>query len=288
MKKFAYAALAVMMVMSATACGKKDKSETAAAAAQETVSPETVAEKEQGNHSTSGTVQKADNSQVQIEMDDGTSMNFDITNAKVNQKYGLMPGDEVTIWYDSEELTDGMPLTAVEINVPFEYTSEAYDNDPMGYGKITKIDDKSITILEEEGRDEEDVPEGYPVDGNEYTFVRPSYGYVIGEPKVGDYAEVDFLGDVTDNAIGYRIVTEEAMERDDDSSDVRALVGTMGDIDEDGIFDLTTEEGTTFHFTTDAKAELIEKAKSAKGKKVTVSYSDSIRMRVTTCENIME
>jgi hypothetical protein len=99
---------------------------------------------------------------------------------------------------------------------------------------------------------------------------------------------VDFLGDLSSNAAAYRIVTQDAMENDENASDVRALIGTMGEVDEDGLFDLTTDEGTTFHFTTEGNAELIKKAKDAKGKKVTVSYSDSIRMRVTTCDNIAE
>ena len=287
MKKFTYAALAAMMVMSVAACGKKEKAADTSAL-QETVSSETVAAAEQAKNSCTATIQKADDSQIQVELDDGSSMNFNIKNAKVNQKYGLMPGDEVTLWYDADELSDGMELKAVEMNVPFELTSENYDQDPMGYGQITNIDDKSITIKEEEGRSEEDVPDGYPVDGKEYTFTRPSYGYVIGEPKKGDYAEVDFLGDLSSNAAAYRIVTQDAMENDENASDVRALIGTMGEVDEDGLFDLTTDEGTTFHFTTEGNAELIKKAKDAKGKKVTVSYSDSIRMRVTTCDNIAE
>jgi preprotein translocase subunit YajC len=287
MKKFTYAALAAMMVMSVAACGKKEKAADTSAL-QETVSSETVAAAEQAKNSCTATIQKADDSQIQVELDDGSSMNFNIKNAKVNQKYGLMPGDEVTLWYEADELSDGMELKAVEMNVPFELTSENYDQDPMGYGQITNIDDKSITIKEEEGRSEEDVPDGYPVDGKEYTFTRPSYGYVIGEPKKGDYAEVDFLGDLSSNAAAYRIVTQDAMENDENASDVRALIGTMGEVDEDGLFDLTTDEGTTFHFTTEGNAELIKKAKDAKGKKVTVSYSDSIRMRVTTCDNIAE
>lgn len=287
MKKFTYAALAAMMVMSVAACGKKEKAADTSAL-QETVSSETVAAAEQAKNSCTATIQKADDSQIQVELDDGSSMNFNIKNAKVNQKYGLMPGDEVTLWYEADELSDGMELKAVEMNVPFELTSENYDQDPMGYGQITNIDDKSITIKEEEGRSEEDVPDGYPVDGKEYTFTRPSYGYVIGEPKKGDYAEVDFLGDLSSNATAYRIVTQDAMENDENASDVRALIGTMGEVDEDGLFDLTTDEGTTFHFTTEGNAELIKKAKDAKGKKVTVSYSDSIRMRVTTCDNIAE
>lgn len=287
MKKFTYAALAAMMVMSVAACGKKEKAADTSAL-QETVSSETVAAAEQAKNSCTATIQKADDSQIQVELDDGSSMNFNIKNAKVNQKYGLMPGDEVTLWYEADELSDGMELKAVEMSVPFELTSENYDQDPMGYGQITNIDDKSITIKEEEGHSEEDVPDGYPVDGKEYTFTRPSYGYVIGEPKKGDYAEVDFLGDLSNNAAAYRIVTQDAMENDESASDVRALIGTMGEVDEDGLFDLTTDEGTTFHFTTEGNAELIKKAKDAKGKKVTVSYSDSIRMRVTTCDNIAE
>ncbi len=287
MKKFTYAALAAMMVMSVAACGKKEKAADTSAL-QETVSSETVAAAEQAKNSCTATIQKADDSQIQVELDDGSSMNFNIKNAKVNQKYGLMPGDEVTLWYEADALSDGMELKAVEMSVPFELTSENYDQDPMGYGQITNIDDKSITIKEEEGRSEEDVPDGYPVDGKEYTFTRPSYGYVIGEPKKGDYAEVDFLGDLSSNAAAYRIVTQDAMENDENASDVRALIGTMGEVDEDGLFDLTTDEGTTFHFTTEGNAELIKKAKDAKGKKVTVSYSDSIRMRVTTCDNIAE
>ena len=273
--------------MSVAACGKKEKAADTSAL-QETVSSETVAAAEQAKNSCTATIQKADDSQIQVELDDGSSMNFNIKNAKVNQKYGLMPGDEVTLWYEADELSDGMELKAVEMNVPFELTSENYDQDPMGYGQITNIDDKSITIKEEEGRSEEDVPDGYPIDGKEYTFTRPSYGYVIGEPKKGDYAEVDFLGDLSSNAAAYRIVTQDAMENDENASDVRALIGTMGEVDEDGLFDLTTDEGTTFHFTTEGNAELIKKAKDAKGKKVTVSYSDSIRMRVTTCDNIAE
>ena len=294
MKKWLYTVLAATIVLSLAACGGEKKEETKA---QETASESSAADDGvgvDGDSSIAGpvdvsgmsefqaTVQKADDKKLTVEYEDGTSITVDITEAFVNPAWELMPGDEVTIFFegDTEVPADGAKVAEVVMAVPYEYTSEDYSSEPQVYGKIVKLDDKSITICEDEGINSENGPK----DGVEYTFKITSYATTVGEPKVGDYAQALYIGELgSDSAVTYRICTEDMME--DPASDVFEIKGTLAQF-KTGIIYLKTDDGDVFGFTVDGDDALAKLAQESTGKKVKISYTDSIRMRVSTCNGI--
>ena len=78
-------------------------------------------------------------------------MTFDISEAYVNPAWQLMTGDEVNVYFEGEEPTDGMKVLEVAMAVPYEYTSESYDEDPQVYGEVTAVSADSISVVENEG-----------------------------------------------------------------------------------------------------------------------------------------
>ncbi|ETP73527.1 hypothetical protein UYO_0467 [Lachnospiraceae bacterium JC7] len=295
MKKWLYTALAAMMVVSLAACSGEKKEETKA---QETTASENTSGSDglgvDGDSSIAGpvdvsgmaefqaTVQKVDGTKLTVEYEDGTSITVDTTDAFVNPAWELMPGDEVTIFFegDTDVPADGAKVAEVVMAVPYEYTSEDYSSEPQVYGEIVKIDDKSVTIREDEGINSDDGPK----DGEEYTFKIPSYATTVGEAKVGDYAQALYIGKLgSDSAVTYRICTEEMME--DPASEVFEIKGTLAQF-KTGIVYLKTDDGDVFGFTVDGDESLAKLAQESTGKKVKISYTDSIRMRVSTCNGI--
>jgi hypothetical protein len=294
MKKFVYIAMTVFAVLSLAACqgGKKESSETTAAVA----SGENSGIGVDGDASVAGpvdisnmksfqaTVQKLDGTKLTVEYEDGTSLTLDTTEAFINPAWELMPGDEVDIFYNGEEdadiPADGTKVAEVVMSVPYEYVSEDFSSEPQVYGEITKISDDSITIREDEGINDD----GGPLDGIEYTFKIPSYATTIGKAKAGTYAQVLYLGKLSsDDATAYRICTEDMMENEE--SEVYEIKGTLAQF-ADGIIYLKTDEGEVFNFTVDGDEKLAKIAADSIDKKVKVSYTDSIRMRVSTCDGI--
>ena len=49
---------------------------------------------------------------------------------------------------------------------------------------------------------------------------------------------------------------------------------------------MKTDEGDVFGFNPDGDEKLIAEAKKDVGKKVRISYTDSLRMRVSSCDGI--
>lgn len=294
MKKFVYTAMTVLAVLSLAACqgGKKETTETTAAVSSGDNSGIGV----DGDSSVAGpvdvsnmkdfqaTVQKLDGTKLTVEYEDGTSLTLDTSDAFINPAWQLMPGDEVDIFYNGEDgvdiPADGTKVAEVVMSVPYEYVSEDFSSEPQVYGEITKLSDDSITIKEDEGINSDDGPQ----DGVEYTFKIPSYATTIGKAKVGDYAQVLYLGKLSsDDAKAYRICTEDMMEKED--SEVYEIKGTIAQF-ADGIIYLKTDEGEVFYFTVDGDEKLAKVAADSIDKKVKISYTDSIRMRVSTCNGI--
>lgn len=301
MKKLLYTAITIVAVLSLAACSGAKKEETNPA---ETKAAETTSVSESskegsdigvdGDSSIAGpvdisemasftaTVQKVDGNKLTVEYEDGTSLTVDTTDAFINPAWTLMPGDEVNIFYQGEGdvPANGTKVAEVVMSVPYEFTSEDYSSEPQVFGKIVKLDDKSITICEEEGIKADDGPK----DGVEYTFKIASYATTVGEPKVGDYAQALYLGELeSDDVVAYRICTEEMME--DPSSDIYEIKGTIAQF-KTGVIYLKTDEGDVFGFTVDGDEKLAKLAQDSTGKKVKISYTDSIRQRVSTCNGI--
>lgn len=296
MKKLVYTAIATAAVLSLAACSGEKKEETKAS--ETTAAVENGAEGNDigvnGDSSIAGpvdvsnmssfqaTIQKVDGNKLTVEYEDGTSLSVDTTDAFINPAWSLMPGDEVSIFFEGEgEVPEnGTKVAEVVMSVPYEYTSEEYSSEPQVYGEIIKLDDKSITIREEEGHDSEDGPK----DGEEYTLKIASYATTVGEPKVGDYAQALYLGDLgSDSVVTYRICTEDMME--DPASEVYEIKGTIAQF-KTGVIYLKTDDGDVFGFTVDGDESLAKLAQDSTGKKVKISYTDSIRQRVSTCNGI--
>lgn len=300
MKKITYLALAATMVLSLAACSGNKKQESKGA--EESKAEQALEEAGvgvDGDSSVAGpvdvtdmadlqaTVQKVDGNKLTVEYEDGTSITLDTTDAYINPAWELMPGDEVDIFYEADDASaetgtpaDGTKVAEVVMSVPYEYVSDDFSEEPQVYGEIVNITEDSITVREDEGKNEE----GGPQDGVEYTFKIASYATTIGDAKVGTYAQVLYLGQLSsDKAAAYRICTEDMME--DEASEVYEIQGTLAQF-ETGIIYLQTEEGDVFGFTVDGDDELAKLAKDSVGKKVKISYTDSIRMRVSTCNGI--
>ena len=273
-RKLTYTLLLMTAALSLAACGSKKTSEETTAAAEGTIDTT-------GLNDADAIVQKADGSSLTVELNDGTSLTVDLSSAHTNPAWDWMPGDEVDIYYEGEgDLTDGTKVAEVLMVLPYEATSEDFSEDPQVYGEVTAVSDDSITVREDEGRNEE----GGAQDGTEYTFQRSSYGTTIGDPQVGSYAQVLYLGELNaSDAAAYRICTEDMME--DASSDVYEIQGTLAKYEE-GILYLQTDEGKEFKFSTNDDESLATEAEKNVGKKVKVSYADSLRMRVSTADGI--
>lgn len=294
MKKLAaYTALGLMMLTMA-ACGKKaSTTETTVSAAESSV-PESEA---LDTNSLDCFVEKLEGNKLTVKVDDGTSMTFDISNAKINPAWNLMEGDEVEVEYQGSDPTDGMAVDAVEMSVPFEFTSEDYNEDPSIYGVIKSVDANTIQLTEVLDGRQEAVSEAASDDtnqkdaqeelGNTYTFHRAAYETDVasGDIKSGDYALINYIGDLDKDPVCYRICTDDMM--DDEKSDVYGITGTIDKI-EDNIIYLKASDGTEFKFDPSGNDDLLKQAEADTGKKVEITYSDSIRQRVITADSIIE
>lgn len=295
MKKLAaYTALGLMMLTMA-ACGKKaSTTETTTAAAAESSVPESEA---LDTNSLDCFVEKLEGNKLTVKVDDGTSMTFDISNAKINPAWNLMEGDEVEVEYQGSDPTDGMAVDAVKMSVPFEFTSEDYNEDPSIYGVIKSIDANTIQFTEVLDGRQEAVSEAASGDANQedaqeelgktYTFHRAAYETDVasGDIKAGTYALINYLGELDKDPVCYRICTDDMM--DDDASDVYGITGAIDKI-EDGIIYLKASDGTEFKFDPSGNDDLLKQAEADTGKKVEITYSDSIRQRVITADSIIE
>ncbi len=298
MKKITYAALAATMVLSLAACnsGKKGDAQTTETTVAEQSAP-TGDVGVDGDSSIAGpvdisnmadfqaTVQKLEGNNLTVEYEDGTSVTLDTTDAYINPAWELMPGDEIDIFYEKQDETsdipaDGTKVAEVVMSVPYEYVSDDFSTETQVYGEVVKISDDSITVREDEGINSDDGPQ----DGVEYTFKIASFATTVGKVKQGDYAQVLYFGELASaDARAYRICSEDAME--DESSDVFEIEGTLAKFDT-GIVYLNTDDGDVFAFTIDGNDELAKLAKDSIDKKVKISYTDSLRMRVSSCNGI--
>ena len=273
-KKLTYTVLMAMMALSLAACGGKKDGDAKTDAVEGTIATD-------GMNDFYATIQKADGTQLTVELDDGSSITVDTTDAHTNPAWSWMPGDEVDIYYTGEgDPTDGMKVAEVQMDVPYENTNSDFSENTQVYGEITALTDDSITVREEEGRNEEDGPQ----DGTEYTFKRAGYGFDIGEPAVGTYAQILYIGDLgEENATCFRVLTDDMM--DDPASDVYAVQGTLTKCLDEVVY-LQCDDGTEFRFSVSGDDDLISAAEAAVGKKVKVSFLDSLRMRVATADTI--
>ena len=281
MKKTLWIAIFGLMLFAA-ACGKKTDTKSSQAA-QEEPSSEALSE-----NSLSATVQKLDNGKLSVETGDGKVLTFDVNGATLDKTWELMPGDEVEISYEGTEPQDGMTVKSVTVSVPYEFTTEDFNDEQNLYGEITAINDSSITVKEipdfrEAALDGEDT-EGKKY-GDTVTFQRPSFEIDLtqGGLKVGGEISVYYLGELSNNPVAFYTITEDALEGED--ADHLKVKGTIESIDGD-VFTLKSDDSHSFRFTTDGNDALTQEVESNKGKTVEVSYSTSLKARVSLAESI--
>lgn len=281
MKKTLWIAIFGLMLFAA-ACGKKTDTKSSQTA-QEEPSSEALSE-----NSLSATVQKLDNGKLSVETGDGKVLTFDVNGATLDKTWELMPGDEVEINYEGTEAQDGMTVKSVTVSVPYEFTTEDFNDEQNLYGEITAINDSSITVKEIPDFREAAL-EGENTEGKKYgdtvTFQRPSFEIDLtqGGLKVGGEISVYYLGELSNNPVAFYTITEDALEGED--ADHLKVKGTIESIDGD-VFTLKSDDSHSFRFTTDGNDALTQEVESNKGKTVEVSYSTSLKARVSLAEGI--
>ena len=282
MKKAIYLCLAGLMLFTVS-CGKKNDTKVSSQAAQEEPSSEALTE-----NSLSATVQKLEGDKLSVETGDGKAMNFDVKGATLDKTWELKPGDEVEISYEGTEPQDGMTVKAVTVSVPYEFTTEEFNDEQNLYGEITAITDSSISVKEIPDFREAAL-EGENTEGKKYgetvTFQRPSFEIDLtqGGLKVGSEISVYYLGELNNNPVAFYTVTEDAL--DEDGADTLKIKGSIESVDGD-VFTLKADDTHSFRFTTDGNNDLTKEVEADKGKTVEVSYSTSLKARVSLAESI--
>ena len=117
------------------------------------------------------------------------------------------------------------------------------------------------------------------------TFQRPSFEIDLtqGGLKVGSEISVYYLGDLKNNPLAFYTVTEDAL--DEEGADSLKLKGSIESVDGD-IFTLKADDTHSFRFTTNGNDDLTKEVEANKGKTVEVSYSTSLKARVSLAEGI--
>ena len=280
MKKAILITMAGLMIFAA-GCGKKASQESKAAA--EEPSSEALSE-----NSLSAKIQKIEEGKLTVETGEGKVYTFDSKGAKLDSTWDLMAGDEVEIGYEGTEPQDGMTIKTVTVSVPYEFTTEDFNDESNLYGEITAVDDKSITVKEIPDF-REAATQGEDTEGKKYgdtiTFQRPSFEIDLtkGGLKVGSEVSVYYLGDLHNNPLAFYMITEDSM--DDESADTLRVKGTIEKIDGE-VFTLKGDDQHSFRFTTDGNDALTKEVEANKGKTVEVSYSTSLKARVSLAESI--
>ena len=282
MKKAIWIAMAGLMLFAAS-CGKKADNMASSQAAQEEPSSEALTE-----NSLSATVQKLEGDKLSVETGDGKVMSFDVKGASLDKNWELMPGDEVEIGYEGTEPQEGMTVKSVIVSVPYEFTTEDFNDEQNLYGEITAVTNSSISVKEipdfrEAALDGENT-EGIKY-GETVTFQRPSFEIDLtqGGLKVGSEISVYYLGDLKNNPLAFYTVTEDAL--DEDGADTLKLKGSIESVDGD-VFTLKADDTHSFRFTTNGNDDLTKEVEANKGKTVEVSYSTSLKARVSLAEGI--
>lgn len=280
MKKAILITMAGLMIF-AGGCGKKASQESKAAA--EEPSSEALSE-----NSLSAKIQKIEEGKLTVETGEGKVYTFDSKGAKLDSTWDLMAGDEVEIGYEGTEPQDGMTIKTVTVSVPYEFTTEDFNDESNLYGEITAVDDKSITVKEIPDF-REAATQGEDTEGKKYgdTFVFQRAPFELDLTKeglgVGKEISIYYLGDVKNNPLAFYTITEDAL--DEEEANNLQIKGTIEKVDGD-IFTLKCDDSHSFRFTTDGNAEVNKAATENVGKPVVVTYSTSLRARVSVAEGI--
>ena len=280
MKKAILITMAGLMIFAA-GCVKKGSQESKAAA--EEPSSEALSE-----NSLSAKIQKIEEGKLTVETGEGKVYSFDSKGATLDSTWELMTGDEVEIGYEGTEPQDGMAIKKVTVSVPYEFTTEEFNDESNIYGEITAVDDKNITIKEIPDFREAAL-EGEDTEGRKYgdTMVFQRAPFELDLTKeglaVGKEISIYYLGDVKSNPLAFYTITEDALE-EEDANDLQ-IKGTLEKVEGD-ILTLKSDDSHIFRFTTNGDQEVTKAATENVGKTVVVTYSTSLRARVSVAEGV--
>ena len=274
MKKAILITMAGLMIFAA-GCVKKASQESKAAA--EEPSSEALSE-----NSLSAKIQKIEEGKLTVETGEGKVYSFDSKGATLDSTWELMAGDEGT------EPQDGMAIKKVTVSVPYEFTTEEFNDESNLYGEITAVDDKNITVKEIPDFREVAL-EGEDTEGRKYgdtvVFQRAPFELDLTKEglAVGKEISIYYLGDVKSNPLAFYTITEDALEEEDANN--LQIKGSLEKVEGD-ILTLKSDDSHIFRFTTNGDQEVTKAATENVGKTVVVTYSTSLRARVSVAEGV--
>ena len=280
MKKAILITMAGLMIIAA-GCVKKASQESKAAA--EEPSSEALSE-----NSLSAKIQKIEEGKLTVETGEGKVYSFDSKGATLDSTWELMAGDEVEIGYEGTEPQDGMAIKKVTVSVPYEFTTEEFNDESNLYGEITAVDDKNITVKEIPDFREVAL-EGEDTEGRKYgdtvVFQRAPFELDLTKEglAVGKEISIYYLGDVKSNPLAFYTITEDALEEEDANN--LQIKGSLEKVEGD-ILTLKSDDSHIFRFTTNGDQEVTKAATENVGKTVVVTYSTSLRARVSVAEGV--
>ena len=223
-----------------------------------------------------------------VETGEGKVYSFDSKGATLDSTWELMTGDEVEIGYEGTEPQDGMAIKKVAVSVPYEFTTEEFNDESNLYGEITAVDDKNITVKEIPDFREAAL-EGEDTEGRKYgdtvVFQRAPFELDLTKEglAVGKEISIYYLGDVKSNPLAFYTITEDALEEEDANN--LQIKGTLEKVEGD-ILTLKSDDSHIFRFTTNGDQEVTKAATENVGKTVVVTYSTSLRARVSVAEGV--
>lgn len=278
------AGMAVAAVLAVSGCGKKTAETTAAATTAATNAVE------DNDNSIDVVITSLADGKLSGTDVDGKTVTADISGAVTNPAWELAAGDEVNLYYQGEEFTDGTKVDEVEMVVPFEFSNEQGMDDLSLYGEVTELSKDSISVKqifdgrEQVNTSEQQMQAANGEYGDTYTFSIPSYATIFSKAdlKQGDAVSVSYTGDLKSAPVAYWIVNDDMA--DEEAAQTQSITGTVDKVDQNVIY-LLTEDQTSFKFMADDDAQ-IQTAKDNIGKKVRITFDGTLRYRVASALTI--
>ncbi len=271
MKRQTLAIAALALVLSATACSSKQVEETtaaptteAAATVAETETVEDTEEEEVEEEALTGSITAVDGDLVTVQnSDDGTEKQYDISQAEVIHTFPLTAGDQIYLTFAADTTEDPVPAIYFEVEV----SVIAENTDPYAEGTIKDASMNNITM---------------EIDGETYTLSTANAYIVAGDGlTVGKTATVTYIGDLDDDAMAVKVVTED--QYDTDEAEINAFIGDVVQMEENNIV-LESAEGDFYTFVSDD----IDFNDYKAGQTLQISYEGSITAKEVPALEVTE
>lgn len=262
-----------------TACSKKadTAATTAAEASVETTAEadsvaasesdaESDAEDEIEEEYMSGLITAIDGDVLTVKNDeDETEKAYDISKAELTQEYPFAEGDWIEICYPAETTEDPIPAMTVEVLD----SVIAQNTDPSEEGKIVEVTEDTVTI---------------EVEGENYTL-NTANAYIVSANGIAadQNAIVTYIGDLDDEAMAVKIVTEDSYESDE--AKINALIGEVAQIGDEGeSIVLESAQGDFFTFVSDE----IDFSEYAEGDTLQIEYTGTVTAKTIPAVEVIK